>query len=652
MNEKRPRRFLILLCLFIVQQGGQCHTAEPKVRTGHTVSRLYRQQLTHMLNILDEDADPCEDFFAHACGYYKEALNDELQLSVDSAEKPTTVPPYLYNYEDRMHFFERNKANFRTPPGRLLAALYASCKKSEQKNKLFGRRPLTQWRRMLREIPFLAENARLYKTWPLLRHEWDDLLAQHAYLDWLQLAAELAAHGVTSFVRIFFAEATIFVAPIRARQDVRCETLADWQAQLLTFRDNGDEQAAHVIASELRAFCRVLIGELPFDAELHGDKSGQNGSYDDSTLNSFSYVKYFKYYHSSLRFNEKDVWTAREIITDEERLEDTAALIRSTHRSVLFNFVLWQAYVTLRYEDCFLLTDEFEALLLSEYWNWDVFNAHFSRKVALATYLYHTTRFQEQRRTVLLGEQWDRFLYAKLQRSDFNLPRLLSTYAKTYLEPANLTEIYAADKFEEGNFYGNLLTLRRRQLRNTFFTAFIDPEDYNHPIYFLRNFLHFTILSLQRPLFHYFATQGFDLWHKSDLLYSSDGYYTSVYCLERQSLLNYEVAPIYQMLGESQVAELFRFYRAFVESLRDYDFWLEGESFAFAEDFVLEHFQLTSKRIMFYAVAQLHCGRNDDWFSLLINRSFMNMPQFEAAFECDAEAPMNPLIKCMINHCD
>ncbi|XP_011183996.2 uncharacterized protein LOC105213125 [Zeugodacus cucurbitae] len=652
MNETRPQRFIILLCLFLVQQGGQGHTTEPKVRTGPAVSRLYRQQLTHMLNILDEDADPCEDFFAHACGYYNEVLSDVQQLSADSADEPMTVPPYLYNHEDRMLFFERNKENFGTPPGQLLATLYSSCKKRETLNKLYGRGPLSQWRRMLREVPFLAENARLYKSWPLLRIEWDELLTQHAYLDWLKLAAELAAHGVTSFVRIFFAEGTIFIAPVRARQDVRCESLKSWQAQLLPFRYTGGEQAAQVIASELRAFCRVLIGELPFDPELYTDNGGRNGSYDDSAHNSFSYEKYFKYFHGSLRFSEQDVCTAHEIYTDEQRLENISALIRSTHPSVLFNFVLWQAYVKLSYEDCFLLTEEFEPLLLSEYWNWDVFNTNFSRKVALATYLYHTTRFQEQRRAVLLGEQWDRFLYAKLQRSNFNLPRLLSTYAKTDLDPANLTEIYAIDKFVEGNFYGNLVTLRRRQLRNTFFTAYIDPEDYNHPIYFLRHFLHFTILTLQRPLFHYFATMGFDLWHKSDLLYNSDGYYTSMYCLERQSLLHYEDAPIFQLLGESQVADIFRFYRAFIESLRDYDFWLEGESFAFAEDFVLEHFQLTSKRIMFYAVAQLHCGRNDEWFSILINRSFMNMPQFATAFECEAESPMNPLVKCMINHCD
>ncbi|XP_036335599.1 uncharacterized protein LOC118745992 [Rhagoletis pomonella] len=251
-----------------------------------------------------------------------------------------------------------------------------------------------------------------------------------------------------------------------------------------------------------------------------------------------------------------------------------------------------------------------------------------------------------------MGEQWDRFLYAKLQRSDFNLPRLLSTYAKTSLDPSNLTHIYEADTFVEGDFYGNLLAFRRRQLRNSFFTAFIDTEDYNHPIYFLRHFLHFTILTLQRPLFHYFATLGFDLWHKPDLLYNSDGYYTALDCLERQSLLNFGDVPVFQLLDDTQVAEVFRFYRAFVETFRDYNFWLEGESFAFAEDHVLEHFHLTSKRILFYAVAQQYCGRNDAWYGLLINRSFMNMPQFEAAFECDAEAPMNPLVKCMINHCD
>ncbi|XP_053969794.1 uncharacterized protein LOC128871767 [Anastrepha ludens] len=652
MNEKCPRKILVLLCLFLTQQLGQCHTTSEtaKVRTGRLVSRLYRRQLTDMLNILDGDMDPCEDFFTHACGDYAKAMRGELRSSeeanVDSNTASNTVSPFLYNYEDRMNFFESRRTNFTTSSGQLLGALYASCKKR-------NRSPLTQWHRMLREISLLAENVRLYLEWPLLRHEWEDLEAQHFYLDWMPLAADLAAHGVLNFLHIFFAEGTIFIAPV-STQDIRCESLYEWQVQLLPFRRKRSKQALQVIASDLHTFCRELIGKLPLDPELHAENYTRNESQEDA-FHLFSYNvlgKYLQMLFERLQFSHREVTEARVILIEEARLRDIVALIRSTHPSVLFNFVLWQVYATLRYEDCFLLTEEFEELLLSEYWNWDVFNEHFTRKVALATYLYHTTRFQERRRAVLLGEQWDRFLYVKLQRSDFNLPRLLASYAKTSLDPANLTVIYEADKLVEGDFYGNLLALRRLQLRNTFYTAFIDPEDYNHPIYFLRHFLHFTILTMQRPLFHYFATLGFDLWHKPDLLYSSDGYYTALDCLEHQSLLNFDDTTMLQVLDESQVSETFRFYRAFIESLKDYEFWLEGESFAFAEQYALEYFGLTSKRILFYAVAQLHCGRNDVWYGLLINRSFMNMPQFEAAFECDAEVHMNPQVKCMINHCE
>ncbi|CAD6996349.1 unnamed protein product [Ceratitis capitata] len=648
MNEKCPRPILILLCLFLTQQGGQCHTNEPKVRTGYVVSRLYREQLINMVNIQDKDVEPCEDFFAHACGYYDEVMRaDDGQVSAEVSEP--IVPPFLYNYEDRMHFFERSKENFATASGQLLSVLYITCKKRGELNEMRrGSGALTQWRRMLREIPFLAENARLYTEWPLLRHEWEELEVQHAYLDWVQLAADFAAHGVLNFVRIFFAKGTIFVTPVRPQEDIRCEAYEEWKRQLRKFRRKGGKQALQVIVSELHTFCRMLIGELPFDSELYAETDGRN----KGPRSSFNFIEYSRLFLDNLQLDKDVVSDAREIVMEGERLEEIATLIRSTHPSVLFNFIIWQAYETLRYEDCFLLTEEFEDLLLSEYWNWDVFKEHFSRQVALATYLYHTTRFQQQRRTVLLGEQWDRFLYAKLQRSDFNLPRLLATYAKINLDPANLTAIYEADKFVTGNFYGNLLGMRRSKLRNTFFIDYIDSEDYNHPTYFLRHFIYFTILTLERPLFHYFATLGFELWHKADLLYNSDGLYTAIDCLERQSLLTFEDATNFQFLDDQQVADVFRFYRTFTESLRDYDFWLEGESFAFAEEYVLEHFNLTSKQIMFYAVAQLYCGRNDAWYGLLINKSFMNMPQFEAAFECAEEAPMNPLVKCMINHCE
>ncbi|XP_067628395.1 uncharacterized protein [Eurosta solidaginis] len=653
MNENYAQKIILFLLLFLKYQCGQCHADEVKVRTGSVISRLYHLQLISMLNIIDEDVDPCEDFFAHACGYYNETMNEEMKLSNESSfyADESFVSPYLYNYQDRMHFFERNKMQFVTHSGRLLRGLYTSCNHRKRIDKHLDLPPLHRWHRLLKEIPFLSKNAHIYMQWPLLRHEWLELESQNVHFDWMNLAAELGAHGVATFVHIFFAENTIYVAPVRADEDVYCLSMYEWRRKLSEIRGNSSTHAVDVLANELQTFCRALVGENDLGHKAHAGLYSRKYNNEAVINGSFIYnisSEYFQLYFRSLELSEEQLATARVIYIQRNRLHDTAALIQSTHPNILFNFVLWQAYWALKYDDCFLLTEEFEDLLLSEYWNWNVFKTHFSRKVALATYIYHTSRFQEKRRSLFMAEQWDRFLNVQLQRSDFNLPRLLSAFAKTNLDPSNLTIIYGNYTLEKVDFYRNLLYLRRRKLRQTFLTAFIDFDDCNHPIYFLRHFLHFTILLFQRPLFHYFATLGFDLWYKSDLLYSSDGYYTALDCLERQTLLSFETSSTNQYLDETQVADIFRFHCAFLESLRDYNFWLEGESFAFAEDFVLEHFHLTSKRVLFYAVAQLYCGRNDVWYSLLINKSFMNMPQFGTAFECDAVATMNPLVKCMI----
>lgn len=402
-----------------------------------------------------------------------------------------------------------------------------------------------------------------------------------------------------------------------------------------------------------------FTGELPLEETV--EEAAQHNSTEDIMLDEMN-VEYFSTYFSLLNFTEDEIKDALKLPLDVPKIRLVLTIFRRTEPRIIYNYVMWRGYEALRLitNDCYLLTEEFEDLLLAEYWHWNIFERYFSRRVAIATYLFHTTRFQQWRKTVLMGENWDAFLDKKPERKDFNLPRLLKNYANVALEPTRLVETYKTLVWQRNVFYKNLLEMRRLRIRGEFTKSQLqDPDDVNSAHYFLRKFLYFTLLVVKEPLFHYYATQGLELWQASQLLHSTDGFYTAQDCLGYQNsryvdenVESSSSSSIYQFLSEQEILEIFGFYRTFIASYRDYQFWLSGEFFAFAEDFVLRTYDLDSRRIMFYAVAQQYCGRNDALFSSLINRSFMNMHEFQGAFNCTFEAPMNPEVKCMASSCD
>ncbi|XP_044251031.1 uncharacterized protein Nepl9 [Drosophila takahashii] len=648
MRWKLQFTLLAIVVQIVRSQNGQDPEVETdsdsEVESGQFFTHLYKKNLQQMVRIKNDSLDPCEDFYAHACENYDRTLE----------ENPDEfLPPYLYNKQDRLNFFTAQVGNFETIPGMLISQLYKECRARGESN-VFGvtAEPTTHWQRLMEEIPFLASHGEVLSSWPILRHQWERRQL-NGQLNWIAFSAQLAAHGLPTLIRIYFALDTIYVSPM---EELPCPSVEDFKSSLSDVLEGRHHRVPHIIAHEMRVLCRGMRGELPLVRSLtkNGGTTTDRPSQEQLLLDDNT-MDYFQHFFAALNFSKEQLERARKFSLNVEKITQAWEVLRHTEPRIVYNYVMWQAIEQLRYPDCYRVSEEFERLLHSEYWQWHVLGAHLSREVALAAYQLHTTRFQKLRRSSLSTRDWYGHLWpASVEKKELQVARILQVHAQNYLNITELNEIYGDLGFVNGSFHGNLLLLRRAQLRHSFVSPYLDEEDVNQPAYFLRHFLHFVLLSLHRPTYHYYATQGLELWRQSGLLLDTDGRYTAMDCLERQSFQHYdaESAPIYRQLGSEEVAEIFHFYRSSQASIRDYHFWLQGERFAFAETFVLEFFGLDPQKVLFYAVAQQLCNRQTEIFTAQLNRGYMNMPEFQEAFKCGAHKPMNPPSRCMINMCE
>lgn len=621
LKRKTSRAFSVIAFLLMnfYMKSNKVNAAEQNF----TSLIIYRDYLSNMANIMDREIMPCMNFFQHACGNfenYQEYLVEERD-----------VEPLFYNKQDHYMFFDTYRDMFKTKPGVLLRNTYDMCKSGQKQN---GKKR-KNWLRMINDIPFLKPDYDLLRKWPFLQYQWEKY-ERKLNLKWPALAAEFSAHGLNIFFNVFFAENTIYVTP---NDDLQCKDFNEFKASILPLLGTRNAQIADIIGGELWLLCRQLKGEIALSAEIENATNLLN----DDTMGEF-----FQYLFPRLNFTELEIENSRKIMVFIDKLSETMALLRLTNPRIIYNFILWQAFEHLtNIQDCYELAQEFEDLVQLEYWNWSPFQSHFKRDVALASYLFHTTRFQKYYRQFVTSNSWERLFQNRSERKDLNIERTIKNYAKQYLDLEKYTKHYQSDLFtkERPTFYSFLLEMRRLKLRFSFLNSHYESEDLN----FFQEFINFSILLVYRPRLHYFASYDREMWQNSEMLENSDGYYTAVDCLQHQTTLNSEDSDIYEDLTMEQMKEIYNFYLSFNKALGDYKFWLESENFAIAEDFLLEYFQMDSLRVIFYAVAQQFCGRNDNLYSSLINRSYMNMPEFQEAFQCESIDEMNPVTKCMLD---
>ncbi|XP_073819860.1 neprilysin-like 9 [Musca autumnalis] len=593
------------------------------------ITTIYRDYLQNVVDAIDESVGPCDNFFLHACSKMNLNVTDERDKESEENNHQQRIHPFLYNHQDYYEFFESYKSKFQTKPGIVVRDLYELCKEAHI-GKVSPRRV---WLYMINDIPLLEKDRNLLRKWPFLQYQWESYERQ-LNLNWPLLAAEFAAHGFEIFFNIFFAENTIYIT---RNKDFLCPSLENFQDSLLPLLRLRNPQIATIIGTEIWQFCRQLKGEIPL--------SNENLEVTDFLLDE-TMSDFLQCYFARLNLTDKDIEEARKIVVNVHILSEMMAVLKATNPRIVYNYVVWHVYQQLmEMNDCFTLTDEFQYLLQFEYWQWSPFEGHFRREVAMATFLFHTTRFQRHYRNGITSSSVERLFQRRSQRKDLNIERSIRNYAKELQTPEKFSSIYEiGDITSKTKFYSHLLELRRLTIRHTFYNSYVDLEDMN----FFQEFINFSILLLFRPRMHYFATYDRKMWLDSKLLQNSDGLLTAMDCLDRQSLLHADdYGELYETLKMDQVTDVFNFYTAFVESIADYNFWLESENFAMAEDIILEYFHLDSVRIMYYVVAQQLCLRNDALYSTVINRSFMNMPEFQRVFECTEDDPMNPLPKCL-----
>lgn len=268
----------------------------------------------------------------------------------------------------------------------------------------------------------------------------------------------------------------------------------------------------------------------------------------------------------------------------------------------------------------------------------------FSRDTTMVNFLYQIHRFEKHRKGVLSQLHWEMFSPRKLLQKDLNIQRLIHSHANNFYSD----EDYAGVKVSWNKFYRNLFDMRRRSLRNSFFKEQIDDEDVNHGNYFLRLFINYTLMIQQRPMFHFYANQAYQMWYSSGVIYGPDSQYNAVECLKKQEQVNSEewLSPE-ATATEEALNEVYKHNKAFKEAFRDYHFWLNWQMFNFVEDVMLKKFIfLNSKTIMFYSFTLNYCGAASE--ESVINRSFMNLDIFVDAFNCWEDTPMNQLNICGI----
>lgn len=302
---------------------------------------FYHENLEAIANITDHSIDPCENFYQHACGNYK------------NFDWDNHTPPHLYRLEDREEAFNYFRHNFSTNSARKLNLMFESCKDNLKSKEKF-----------IEELDIV----RFFHGWPYKPVDWQ---RQQIQVDIPLLLGRLASGGFSVFLKVFFSQSTIYLGPDDIAPCNYRRIMKQWRNIL---GEHYNFNHLETLSYEIFYLCKSLRAETKqIDSSNDGSFLSEGKRLSDEFPN-FEILKYFNIVASSLNFTKMDLKDSRKMLFHPTRLRAILKFISGLDQREVVNFILFKFFNDINLGDCYELIDEFEDILNGEYWNWTVFD--------------------------------------------------------------------------------------------------------------------------------------------------------------------------------------------------------------------------------------------------------------------------------------